>query len=48
MERARAQSRGRGWPLGIMLAGLALWLFAAPAASAAQSEFYGISPGIAG
>ena len=30
MECARAQSRGRGWPLGIMLAGLALWLFAAP------------------
>ncbi len=45
MECARAQSRGRGWPLGIMLAGLALWLFAAPAASAAQSEFYGISQG---
>ena len=45
MECARAQSRGRGWPLGIMLAGLALWLFAAPTASAAQSEFYGISQG---
>ena len=44
MERARAQSRGRWWPLGIMLAGLALSLFAAPTASA-QSEFYGISQG---
>jgi putative glycosyl hydrolase/Big-like domain-containing protein/hemolysin type calcium-binding protein len=45
MLSARAQSRGRAWVLVIVSTGLALWLFAASTASAAPSEFYGISQG---
>ena len=45
MLSARAQRRGRAWVLVIVLTGFALGLSAASTASAAQSEFYGISQG---